>query len=91
VHNTASEPYSLKAMTVVVIIFLPLVLAYQCWSYYVFRRRISREQFRPAPPPPAVVPPQPVPAQAGPSRATSGALPPTLARWIRGGRHGRKL
>ena len=92
VHNTASEPYSLKAMTVVVIIFLPLVLAYQCWTYYVFRRRITREQFLPAPPaPPPVVPSQAVPAQAGPSRATSGTLPPALARWIRGGRHGRKL
>jgi len=45
VHNTASAPYSLKAMTVVVVIFLPLVLAYQTWTYYVFRRRVSREEF----------------------------------------------
>jgi len=45
VQNTASTPYSLKAMTVVVVIFLPLVLAYQTWTYYVFRRRVSREQF----------------------------------------------
>jgi cytochrome d ubiquinol oxidase subunit II len=49
VNNTASPPYSLKAMTVVVIIFLPLVLAYQSWTYYVFRRRVSREEFLPAP------------------------------------------
>ena len=35
-------------MTVVVIIFLPLVLAYQTWSYYVFRRRVSREEFVPS-------------------------------------------
>ena len=40
-HNTASGAYSLKVMTVVVIIFLPLVLAYQTWTYYVFRRRVS--------------------------------------------------
>ena len=46
VHNTASGAYSLKAMTVVVIIFLPLVLAYQAWSYYVFRRRISAREFQ---------------------------------------------
>jgi cytochrome d ubiquinol oxidase subunit II len=46
VHNTASGAYSLKAMTVVVIIFLPLVLAYQAWSYYVFRRRISAQEFQ---------------------------------------------
>ena len=47
VHNTASGAYSLKAMTVVVIIFLPLVLAYQTWTYYVFRRRVSRQEFQP--------------------------------------------
>jgi cytochrome d ubiquinol oxidase subunit II len=51
VHNTASGAYSLKAMTIVVIIFLPLVLAYQAWTYYVFRRRVSREQFLSAAPP----------------------------------------
>ena len=48
VHNIASAPYSLKAMTVVVIVFLPLVLAYQAWTYYGFRRRVSREEFLPA-------------------------------------------
>jgi cytochrome bd ubiquinol oxidase subunit II len=45
VHNTASGAYSLKAMTVVVILFLPLVLGYQAWTYYVFRRRVSRDEF----------------------------------------------
>ena len=50
VHNTASGGYSLKVMTVVVIIFLPLVLGYQAWTYYVFRRRVSREEFEPAQP-----------------------------------------
>jgi cytochrome bd ubiquinol oxidase subunit II len=93
VHNTASEPYSLKAMTVVVIILLPLVLAYQCWTYYVFRRRISREQFMPPPPPPP--PPPAVPAQAAavetPARASSGHGPAAISRWVRGARHGRKL
>ena len=49
VHNTASGGYSLKVMTVVVIIFLPFVLAYQAWTYYVFRRRISQQEFQPAP------------------------------------------
>jgi len=45
VHNTASGGYSLKVMTVVVIILLPVVLAYQTWTYYVFRRRVSRSDF----------------------------------------------
>jgi cytochrome bd ubiquinol oxidase subunit II len=35
-------------MTVVVILFLPLVLAYQAWTYYVFRRRVSARQFEPS-------------------------------------------
>jgi len=48
VHNTASGPYSLKAMTVVVLLFLPLVVGYQAWTYYVFRHRVSRDEFRPA-------------------------------------------
>ncbi len=51
VHNSASGNYSLTVMTVVVIIFLPVVLAYQTWTYYVFRRRVSRSDFQPAPEP----------------------------------------
>ena len=51
VHNTASAPYALKAMTIVVVVFLPLVLLYQAWTYYVFRRRVSRSEFQPAPEP----------------------------------------
>ena len=50
VHNTASGGYSLKVMTVVVIILLPVVLAYQTWTYYVFRRRVSRQEFQPPAP-----------------------------------------
>ena len=56
VHNTASGGYSLKVMTVVVIIFLPVVLAYQTWTYYVFRRRVSRSEFEP---PAAAAQPEP--------------------------------
>jgi cytochrome bd ubiquinol oxidase subunit II len=47
VYNTASGAYSLKAMTVVVVIFLPLVLGYQAWTYYVFRKRISARTYQP--------------------------------------------
>jgi cytochrome d ubiquinol oxidase subunit II len=47
VHNTASGAYSLKVMTVVAIVFLPVVLAYQSWTYYVFRRRVSKADFEP--------------------------------------------
>jgi cytochrome bd-type quinol oxidase subunit 1 len=36
-----------------------------------------------------LVPPQPLPSQSGPLRVASDVLPPALARWIKGGRHGR--
>ena len=65
VHNTASPPYSLKAMTVVVIVFLPLVLAYQTWTYYVFRRRVSKQEFQPPAPSPGTGP-EPAPRPAAP-------------------------
>jgi cytochrome d ubiquinol oxidase subunit II len=41
VTNASSSPYSLKVMTVVAVIFLPVVLIYQAWTYHVFRRRIG--------------------------------------------------
>jgi cytochrome d ubiquinol oxidase subunit II len=72
VHNTASNPYSLKVMTVVVIIFLPVVLAYQTWSYYVFRRRVSKQEFQP----PALSPgaaPEPEPRPAAPPAPRPGS------------------
>ncbi len=46
IHNTASGSYALKVMTVVVAIFLPVVLVYTAWTYYVFRRRLSDKDFR---------------------------------------------
>jgi cytochrome d ubiquinol oxidase subunit II len=59
VHNTASGAYSLKVMTVVVVIFLPLVLGYQTWTYYVFRRRVSRPELAPPPRHSTPAPPDP--------------------------------
>jgi cytochrome d ubiquinol oxidase subunit II len=41
VQNTSSAPYALKVMTIVAVVFLPLVLVYQGWTYHVFRRRIG--------------------------------------------------
>jgi cytochrome bd ubiquinol oxidase subunit II len=41
VSNAASSNYALTVMTVVALIFTPLVLAYQAWSYYVFRGRVQ--------------------------------------------------
>jgi cytochrome d ubiquinol oxidase subunit II len=53
VQNTSSAPYALKVMTVVAVVFLPLVLLYQGWTYYVFRRRIGAAGGEPQDAPPA--------------------------------------
>lgn len=39
--NAASTPYTLEIMTWVAAAFTPIVLGYQAWSYWVFRRRIG--------------------------------------------------
>ncbi len=39
--NAASSPYTLKVMTIVAAIFVPIVLAYQAWTYWVFRKRVE--------------------------------------------------
>ena len=41
VQSTASSSYTLTVMTIVGVVFLPIVLIYQAWTYHVFRRRIS--------------------------------------------------
>jgi cytochrome d ubiquinol oxidase subunit II len=42
-HNSASSPLTLKIMLVVVIIFVPIVLAYQIWSYNLFKGKVTKE------------------------------------------------
>jgi len=39
--NAASTAKTLAVMTVVACIFLPFVLAYQAWTYWVFRKRLG--------------------------------------------------
>jgi cytochrome d ubiquinol oxidase subunit II len=41
VSNAASSPYTLKIMTWAAGLFAPLVLLYQGWTYWVFRKRVS--------------------------------------------------
>ena len=41
ISNAASSHYVLVVMTVVAAIFTPIVLLYQGWTYYVFRRRLG--------------------------------------------------
>ena len=69
VHNTASNGYALKIMTVVAVVMLPFVLLYQAWSYYVFRKRVSTQGFQPQAPPAApAVPSPPAGTTAGQER-----------------------
>ena len=42
-ENAASTPYTLKIMTWVAVIFTPIVLAYQGYTYWVFRKRLTRD------------------------------------------------
>ncbi len=44
IYNASSTPYTLTVMTWVAVILTPLVLIYQGYTYWVFRRRISTAQ-----------------------------------------------
>lgn len=41
IKNASSSPYTLSIMTWIVVSILPIVLAYQIWSFYVFRKRLT--------------------------------------------------
>jgi cytochrome d ubiquinol oxidase subunit II len=47
VDGAASSTYALQVMSVVALIFVPVVLLYQGWTYYVFRRRVGGERAEP--------------------------------------------
>ncbi|CAB4958672.1 MAG: cytochrome d ubiquinol oxidase subunit II [Actinobacteria bacterium] len=50
VYNASSQSYTLMVMTIVAAIMTPIVLVYQAWTYWVFRKRLST----------SMIPPQPV-------------------------------
>ena len=41
IFNSSSSPYTLKIMTIVALLFVPVVIAYQIWMYRIFRQRVS--------------------------------------------------
>ena len=43
IYNASSTPYTLTVMSLVALVFVPLVLAYQGWTYWVFRHRITAD------------------------------------------------
>lgn len=48
IENASSTDYTLTIMSWAALIFLPLVLAYQAWTYWVFRKRVSRSRIEKA-------------------------------------------
>jgi cytochrome d ubiquinol oxidase subunit II len=54
VNNSASGSYALKVITIVAVVFFPIVLIYEGWSFHVFRRRVK------VPPPDSEAPPAPL-------------------------------
>lgn len=41
IYNASSSAYTLKAMSLVAALLVPVVLVYQAWTYWVFRKRIT--------------------------------------------------
>ena len=39
--NASATGYTLKVMTIIACVFAPCVIAYQAWTYWVFRKRIA--------------------------------------------------
>ncbi len=43
IYNASSSPYTLQVMSVVALVFVPIVLVYQIWTYRVFRQRVKAD------------------------------------------------
>jgi len=43
IFNSASSPLTLKIMLGVALTFVPIVLIYQIWGYYLFKDKITKE------------------------------------------------
>jgi len=56
VQNAASAHYTLAVMSVVAVIFVPLILLYQGWTYSVFRARVGGKELPGATDSPSAVP-----------------------------------
>jgi cytochrome d ubiquinol oxidase subunit II len=44
IYNASSSQYTLSVMSVIALIFVPIVLVYQGWTYYMFRKRITADK-----------------------------------------------
>jgi cytochrome d ubiquinol oxidase subunit II len=44
IYNASSSQYALGVMSIISLIFIPIVLAYEGWSYYIFRKRVKTDK-----------------------------------------------
>jgi cytochrome d ubiquinol oxidase subunit II len=44
IYNASSSQYTLTVMSIVALIFVPIVLVYQGWTYYMFAKRVSTDK-----------------------------------------------
>ena len=44
IMNSASGSYTLRIMSIIALIFVPVVIGYQSWTYWIFRKRISSDK-----------------------------------------------
>ena len=44
IYNSSSSAYTLSVMSIVALIFVPIVLVYQGWTYYMFRKRVTGQR-----------------------------------------------
>lgn len=69
VSNAASGHYALVVMSIVTVVFFPVVLLYQGWSFYVFRARVAA----------------PVPSRSPGAGAAAAPQPPAVGPAASGG------
>jgi len=43
IYTASSSPYTLKIMSIIAAIMVPVVLAYQVWTYIVFKKRVKAD------------------------------------------------
>lgn len=44
IFNSASGPNTLKVMTIVALVLVPIIIAYQAWAYWVFRKPVNTNE-----------------------------------------------
>jgi cytochrome d ubiquinol oxidase subunit II len=44
IYTASSSQYTLTVMSIIALIFVPIILVYQGWTYYMFRKRITTDK-----------------------------------------------